>query len=206
MPFLIRKRTSDNCSFASVGKLSKSSTETRTLESGRIRAASRRLRPPFCGTMPRTVAASFSGSRLLSRDGDTEIMPPSSGRKSNSGSFAVRAMATPASESSKAKAGGGSRQRAAKGRFIRRNVRSRLAFLSFNKCDFIDLFQRAGSELHLGQRRLAQKSHPLFARRAPDLGRRPLVQNHLANVLGKIQQLMNRRPAAETGTAALETA
>ena len=34
----------------------------------------------------------------------------------------------------------------------------------------------------------------------------PLVQNHLADALGQVEQLMNRGPAAESGAAALEAA
>src|SRR6266516_5824237 len=106
----MRKRTSESCSLESVGKSTKSRTETRAQRSGRINAASRRLRLPFGGARDLTIAASFSGSRMLSRSGETEITPGSSARKPSSGALPLRAMAMPASESSKASAGGGSPQ------------------------------------------------------------------------------------------------
>src|SRR5690242_5313230 len=231
MLFFSRKRTSDNCSLASVGKSSKSSTETRAQESGRMSAASRRLRLPFGGTMPRTAAASFSGSRMLSRRGDTEMTPGSSARKSTSRCLPVRAIAMPASESSKARAGGGSRQRAervieqerrrqkAKGKkqkakagsvrgaflpFVFCLLSFALSFLAFDEGDFVDLLQSGRSLLHFEQRRLPQERHALFAGQALDLRRRALIENHFADALGQVEELMDGGAPAETSAAALE--
>src|SRR5690242_3319681 len=224
MLFFSRKRTSDNCSLASVGKSSKSSTETRAQESGRMSAAWRRLRFPFGGIMPRTAAASFSGSRMLSRRGDTEMTPGSSARKSTSRCLPVRAIAMPASESSKARAGGGSRQRAervieqerrrqkAKGKRQKAKVLRgsnpwllcALAFLALDEGDFVDLLQSGRSLLHFEQRRLPQERHALFAGQALDLRSRALIENHFADALGQVEELMDGGAPAETSAAALE--
>ena len=59
---------------------------------------------------------------------------------------------------------------------------------------------------HALDRRLAQEAHALLARRALDLGDRPLVENHLADVIGQVEQLADRHAALEAGAAALDAA
>src|SRR6185437_4379734 len=60
--------------------------------------------------------------------------------------------------------------------------------LSFYKCDLIGFAQRSDTFPHPLNRRLPQKSHSFFTRYAPDFGRGPAFQNHLANLFRQVQQ------------------
>src|SRR5260221_14431924 len=116
------------------------------------------LRLPFTGASPRTAAASSSGIRMLSRSGDTETVPGVSGWNSVCGALANSALEIPASDTSKAYAGGGSRKRE--------------RFILFDKRDLVDLFQGRNAATHLVHGGIAQERHAFFARQAFDLRRR----------------------------------
>src|ERR1039458_1426598 len=80
----------------------------RALKSGRIKAASLRLRSACVLARLRTAMRNSSASRTFSFSGETASVPARSGRKSSSVCAPIRAAAIPASEISKAMAGGGS--------------------------------------------------------------------------------------------------
>src|SRR5438105_7227064 len=75
-----------------------------------------------------------------------------------------------------------------------------------NECDLIDFFQRRCTREYLGERRLAEERHAFFAGSALDFGRRPSFDDHFANVIGKIQQLVDGRLPAESRAVAVEAA
>ncbi len=65
--------------------------------------------------------------------------------------------------------------------------------------------RKCGSpQQHLLDRRVAQEPHPLLARRLLDLRGRPPVEDQVADVIGQIEQLADRRPALVAGAAALD--
>src|SRR5580698_4732354 len=73
-----------------------------------------------------------------------------------------------------------------------------------NKRDFVDLFQRRHAQPHFIQSGFAQEAHALFTRRAPDLRRRLSGQNHFANAVAQIEQLVYRGSPAESRARALD--
>src|ERR1700682_6225501 len=75
---------------------------------------------------------------------------------------------------------------------------------SFDERYLVDLLQRGHSAAGFIERRFSQERHPFIARDAFDLRRGPLVQNHLADMLAQIQQLMDGRAASEAGAAAFK--
>src|SRR6202789_2952235 len=74
-----------------------------------------------------------------------------------------------------------------------------------NKRNLIDLFQRSNPISHSIQGRITQKRHPLISSLLPNLAPRLLRQQHLANLVIQLQQLMNRRTPAISRSAALNT-
>jgi len=66
----------------------------------------------------------------------------------------------------------------------------------------IDLVQRRDSGKHLLQRRFAKTSQPLALSSPANFRTRPALHDHFANVVGKIQQLMNGGAAAVAGVIA----
>src|SRR5262245_13592050 len=86
------------------------------------------FRFPLLGARARTAAASSSGAWILSRSGETDIVPGGSGRNSVCGALAISQLAIPCSDSSKAYAGGGS-------------LNSSASFISLDKRDLVDLLQ-----------------------------------------------------------------
>src|SRR5262245_7488067 len=121
------------------------------------RATSRRLdfTPAPGAAASRTAAANSSGTRMLSRNGDTEIVPGLSGRKASSVFGPRRAAATPASESSNAIDGGGSRKSVEK-------ESGRCMASTLDERHLVDLFQGADALSHLFHGGLAQERHALF--------------------------------------------
>src|SRR6185503_20134268 len=104
----------------------------------------------------------------------------------------------PASDNSKRYAGGGSRTR-----FLMES-RSGIVGL-FDKRDLIDLFQGRDALARFGERRIAQEGHALVAGGAANFGGRAFVENHFADFLGEVEEVVNRAAAAESGAAAFET-
>src|ERR1051325_1836318 len=100
-----------------------------------IRATSRRFAFGAGDADSRTTLASSSASTMLSRNGEIAIVPGFRGRKSLSVLAPMRTDATPAADSSKAMAGGGSRQMF--------EMESSSAILRFDKRDLIDFLQCA---------------------------------------------------------------
>src|SRR6266849_7459157 len=117
---------------------------------------------------------------MLSSTGETTSVPGSNGWNPV---WPPCANAMPASESSNKWFGGGS--------FTKRAMEFRNGISSFNEGDLVDLLERGDSRLRLGERRFAQERHAFFPRQAANLRARPLAENHLADVLGKVQQLVN---------------
>src|ERR1035441_4333634 len=112
----------------------------------------------------------------------------------------MRADAMPASVISKAMAGGAS-------------CKSDLSLsmiigpaLRLDERDLVDFPQGGDSQAHLFHRRIAQEGHAVFLGGALDLRGGAAVQDHFADAVGEVQQLVNRRTAAEAGAAALEAA
>src|SRR5687767_4675308 len=77
---------------------------------------------------------------------------------------------------------------------------------ALDECHLVDFPQSRLTQPDLLDRRVAQECHSLVARHAFDLRGRPLVENHLADAFGQIQQLVDGSPAAESGAAAFKTA
>src|SRR5262249_31900466 len=124
---------------------------------------------------------------MLSRSGDTEMLPGFSARNASSVFGApMRAEATPDSDSSQAMAGRASRHMP--------EIEARIAILSFDKCDLVDLLQRSHSLPDLVHGRFAQKRHALFLGPPLDLRGGALLQNQLADAIAQIEQLVDRRP------------
>src|SRR2546427_9838463 len=147
----------------------------------------------------------------------------------------MRAAAIPASEISKAMAGGGScridlslssmrptlprgdaetrskTRRNSKVSSPRFSLRLHVSavngnFLPFNERHLVNFPERGNSQAHFLHGRFAQEGHPVFFGRPFDLRRGALVQNHFADAVGQIQQLVNGGAPPETGAAALEAA
>src|SRR5690348_4966509 len=76
----------------------------------------------------------------------------------------------------------------------------------FNERDLVNFFQRRDSRLYLIQRRLTQEVHAFTLRGLANLRARTLCQNHFADVVRQIKQLMDRRSSAESRAAALNAA
>src|SRR5580693_6799626 len=77
---------------------------------------------------------------------------------------------------------------------------------SFDECDLVDLAQRRRTLHDPLDRRFAEKPHPLFARGFLDLRGRPLLENHLPDVVREVEQLADRHPALEARATAFDAA
>src|SRR5437773_2659972 len=75
-----------------------------------------------------------------------------------------------------------------------------------NECDLVDFFQRRNPRKYFLERGIAEERHTFIMGGALDFGCGPPLDDHFANVIGKIQQLVNRGPAAESGAVAIEAA
>src|ERR1700722_17922702 len=140
---------------------------------------------------------SSSAIITLSFSGESTSTPAFSGRKSSSVLDPRRAKASPASDNSKTMDGGG---------FCNTALResSKLIPLSFDERDLVDFLQGAHALAHFLHRRFTQEGHAFVARLTLDLGGRPLVQNHFADLVAEVQQLVYGRPAAVARPAAFE--
>src|SRR5438105_14390851 len=76
----------------------------------------------------------------------------------------------------------------------------------FDEGDFIDLFQRGNARLYFIKRRLAQEAHSLVTGGATDLRGRLLGQDHLADAIAEIEELVDRRASLEAGAGAFDAA
>src|SRR5258708_3208843 len=106
-----------------------------------ISATSRRLAFGLGGADSRTARPSSSATTMLSRNGEIASVPGFNGRNARSVLAPMRTEATPASVSSKAMAGGGSRQMF--------EMESSSAILPFYERDLVDFLQRADAFPHL---------------------------------------------------------
>src|SRR2546426_9411774 len=73
-----------------------------------------------------------------------------------------------------------------------------------NECDLVNVFQCRDAGKYFLERRIAKKSHAFIVRRAFDFRCRPFFGDHFANVIGKIEQLLDGGPAAITRTIAIQ--
>src|SRR5580704_6957040 len=77
---------------------------------------------------------------------------------------------------------------------------------AFDECDFVDLFQSGQPDPYFVERGLTQEAHALIARGAPDLGRRLLQQNHLADAVAQVQQFVDGSSSAESSAGTFDAA
>src|SRR6202795_4077235 len=75
-----------------------------------------------------------------------------------------------------------------------------------NERHLVDLFKSCDAVAHFGKGGVPQKRHPFVAGDALDLRGRPTADDHLADVVGQIQQLGNGAAATEARAGALQTA
>src|SRR5215467_1763727 len=81
----------------------------------------------------------------------------------------------------------------------------RYAADSVNKSHLIDFAKRGGSDSHLGQPALPQSDHTFLARHALNFRGGAAINDHLANVVGKVEQLANRRSSMIPSAGTLQT-
>src|SRR6266545_3389021 len=106
----------------------------------------------------------------------------------------------PASETSKAITGGGSLRMD-----VNRSAKWAARVMSgLDERHFVDFPQRGDALADLLHSRFAQERHAFFAGQALDFGSGALVQNHFADAVGQVEQLMDGGAAAEPGAAALK--
>src|SRR4051794_24393599 len=134
---------------------------------------------------------------MLSRSGDMASTSSFTASKPTCRDEPGRRYAIPRSETSKTYSGGGSCKNPVM--FLRKLM------ILLDERHLVDFLQRCNAEPALFHRGVAQKRHSFFLGRALDLGRGPLVENHFANPIAQVQQLVNRGTAAESGTGTLET-
>src|ERR1700704_4943258 len=77
---------------------------------------------------------------------------------------------------------------------------------SVNERHLVDFFERCDALAHLGKGGVPQKRHSFFPRDALDLRSRPATDDHLADMIGQIQQFGNGAAATEARAGALQTA
>src|SRR5437870_4661301 len=66
-----------------------------------------------------------------------------------------------------------------------------------NECNLVDFFQRCYAGKNLCQRGIAQERHAFVVGGALNFRRGPSFDDHFANVVRQIEQLVNRRSAAK---------
>src|ERR1700674_956321 len=81
----------------------------------------------------------------------------------------------------------------------------RMLFPSLNERHLVDLFEGCHAFAHFGKGGVPQKRHPFVARDAFDLRRRPAADDHLADMVGQIQQFGDSAAATEARPGALQT-
>src|SRR6266849_1027844 len=83
---------------------------------------------------------------------------------------------------------------------------SRYAEALLNERHLIDFAQRCGAHFHLGQAAVAKRNHTLLDGRALDFGCRAAVHNHLADMVGQVQEFADGSAAVIAGAGAFEAA
>src|SRR6267378_2029123 len=77
---------------------------------------------------------------------------------------------------------------------------------SVNERHLVDFFERCDPLAYFGQGGVPQKRHSFVPRDALDLRSRPAADDHLAYMVGQIQQFGNGAAAMEARAGALQTA
>src|SRR5437868_6526788 len=74
-----------------------------------------------------------------------------------------------------------------------------------NECNLVNFFKcrRTGEDLR--ERRFAKRRHSLIKGGALDFGSGPSFGDHFANVVGKVEEFVNRSAAAKSSTIAFQT-
>src|SRR5260370_39462712 len=75
---------------------------------------------------------------------------------------------------------------------------------SLNESHLVDLFERGQALANFGQGGVSQKRHPFIPRDTLDLRRRPAADDHLADMVGQVQQLGDGATSAEARAGALQ--
>src|SRR5258708_28760194 len=77
---------------------------------------------------------------------------------------------------------------------------------SLNEGHLVDLFERGQALANFGKGGVPQKRHPFIPRDTLDLRRRPAADDHLADMVGQVEQLGDGATPAEARAGALQTA
>src|ERR1700693_37977 len=188
------------------GKVSNCSRKTRTTWSGITRATSASC--PFTRARTRASAPLTSAlSLMLGSTGEGVTTPSGSASKACCSSatrrLAPRAAATPCGPISQASAGLGrwSSQRVTRSRGDWAERVSRLgdSLALLNECHLVDFPQRGQSGADFGDAAIAQEGHALVLGAALDFAGGPAVDNHLPNMIGEVEQLVDGGASAVAG-------
>src|SRR5215472_4439686 len=74
-----------------------------------------------------------------------------------------------------------------------------------NECHLVNFLQGRDARKYFRERRLTEKRHAFFVRDSLDFGCRSFFNDHFANPVREIEQLVNCSPAAISGAVALQT-
>src|SRR3954453_14783160 len=78
--------------------------------------------------------------------------------------------------------------------------------ISVDERYLVDLAQGRRSLQYFFQGRFTEEDHPLVVRRFLDLRGRTAVEDHGADAVGEVEQLVDRLPSVEAGAVALQAA